>query len=106
MHRPFQAILRFGGLGGHEPPDEVGAPEHCIWKPFTSGKLPKLDCLGIRARRVGAFVTSGELPTVGRLGIRARSVGAFVPGSMGAWKPGCLETLAAVTSTSMRTREE
>jgi hypothetical protein len=39
-------------------------PEHCVRKPFTTVKLPKLGCLGVRARN-------------GR---------AFVPGGMGDWK--------------------
>jgi hypothetical protein len=118
MHRPFQAILRFRGLGRHAPPDEVGAPEHCIWKPFTSGKLPNLDCLGIRARRVGAFchqrgVANGSPPgnphaECGCFCPREHgcleSPGGWVSGNLGVWKPdlarisrhptdGCPETL-------------
>jgi hypothetical protein len=40
----------------HPPPKEVGVLKHCGLKLFTSGKLTKLGCLGIRVGSVGAVV--------------------------------------------------
>jgi hypothetical protein len=48
-----QPIVR---LVRHPPPEEVWVPEYCVQKLYATLKLPKLGCLGIRARNGGAFV--------------------------------------------------